>query len=240
MSGEAGAIETTSLADEIAFRLQQAILARELPPGTRLRQESLCERFGVSRTPIREALRKLQALRLVVMVPNRGATVRLPTRTEIAEVYDLRAELEGFAAELACARATPTVDAELAAAVEAVRRRRGLPGREPVEDSRFNIEVSGAIRGFHHIIHATAGNGRMVEALRELEASFPGNYCAHEMASPTESRRLHIDDHDRIRLALRDRDGTAARQLMREHIARSKLLLLRHLDGQALWGAARS
>ena len=93
MSGEGGdaGIETTSLADEIAFRLQQAIIARELPPGTKPRQESLCERFGVSRTPIREALRKLQALRLVIMVPNRGATVRLPTRTEIASQMDAAA-----------------------------------------------------------------------------------------------------------------------------------------------------
>jgi DNA-binding GntR family transcriptional regulator len=76
-------IETSSLADEIAFRLESAIVAQQLPPGTRLRQEELCERFGVSRTPIREALRKLQAQRLVVLTPNKGATVRIPTRKEI-------------------------------------------------------------------------------------------------------------------------------------------------------------
>src|SRR4051812_34077259 len=86
----AALIQTTSLADEIAFRLESAILSRELLPGTKLGQEELCHRFGVSRTPIREALRKLQAQRLVVMVPNKGATVRLPTRSEIEEVYDLR------------------------------------------------------------------------------------------------------------------------------------------------------
>src|SRR5882757_3109746 len=113
-------IETRSLADEIAFRLEAAILARELLPGAKLRQEELCQRFGVSRTPVREALRKLQAQRLVVMVPNRGAAVRLPTRKEVEEVYDLRAELEAFACELACQRAGPETDAELTRAVEAL------------------------------------------------------------------------------------------------------------------------
>ena len=73
-------ITITSLADEIAFRIQSAILAGEHPPGTRLLQDELCERFGVSRTPVREALRKLQAKHLVVLVPNKGATVRAPSR----------------------------------------------------------------------------------------------------------------------------------------------------------------
>jgi len=117
-------LETTSLADEIAFRLQASIVARRLQPGERLRQEELCKRFNVSRTPVREALRKLQALRLVVMVPNRGAIVRLPTRTEVVEVYDLRAELEGYAAKCACARATTEMDRALAAAMGVLRHRR--------------------------------------------------------------------------------------------------------------------
>jgi DNA-binding GntR family transcriptional regulator len=233
-------IETTGLADEIAFRLEAAIIAQELPPGTRLRQEELCHRFGVSRTPIREALRKLQAQRLVVMVPNKGATVRLPTRNEIEEVYDLRAELEGFAVELACQRAQASTDAELARAVAAVRRRRGAPGKAIITDSRFNIEVSGAIRSFHRIIHETAGNDRLIAVLRDLESSFPGNFCSHEMARPTESKQLHIDDHNSIREAVRNRDAVAARALMKEHLQRSKGILLRYLDLQGLWANPQS
>ena len=120
-------IETSSLADEIAFRLESAIVAQQLPPGTRLRQEELCERFGVSRTPIREALRKLQAQRLVVLTPNKGATVRIPTRKEIEEVYELRGELEGFAAELACKFASAESDLELARTIEVVKRRKRAP-----------------------------------------------------------------------------------------------------------------
>jgi DNA-binding FadR family transcriptional regulator len=73
-------VVATGLADEIAFRLQAAILDGEFPPGTHLQQDELCARFGVSRTPVREALRKLQAQHLVDLVPNKGATVRTPSR----------------------------------------------------------------------------------------------------------------------------------------------------------------
>jgi DNA-binding GntR family transcriptional regulator len=229
------AIETTSLADEIAFRLEAAIISRELPPGTRLRQEELCRRFGVSRTPIREALRKLQAQRLVMMVPNKGATVRLPTRKEIEEVYDLRAELEAFAAELASRHAQPATHAELSRAVDVLRRRKGVNSATAIDDSTLNIEVSGAIRNFHHIIHQAAGNDRLTSVLRELEAFFPGNYCSHEMARPAEGKRLHIDDHDRIHQAILARDAPAARALMNEHIERSKGMLLQYLDEQRVW-----
>src|SRR3954469_1235005 len=109
-------IVATGLADEIAFRVQAAILDGEYPPGTHLQQDELCARFGVSRTPVREALRKLQAQHLVDLVPNKGATVRTPSRSELTEVYALRAELEGFAAELAAANMTGR---ELAALDEA-------------------------------------------------------------------------------------------------------------------------
>ena len=102
-------ITVTSLADEIAFRIQAAILAGEQTPGTHLFQDELCERFGVSRTPVREALRKLQAKHLVILVPNKGASIRVPGRDELIDVYNLRAELEGYACELASAH----VDTEL-------------------------------------------------------------------------------------------------------------------------------
>ena len=106
-------IVTTSLADEIAFRLETAILGARFPPGSRLPQEELCERFAVSRTPVREALRKLQAKNLVVVVPNKGATVRPPSRKELLDIYAVRAELEAFSCELAAARITDACITEL-------------------------------------------------------------------------------------------------------------------------------
>jgi DNA-binding GntR family transcriptional regulator len=226
-------LETKSLADEIAFRLEAAIVAQDLPPGTHLRQEELCERFGVSRTPIREALRKLQAQRLVVFTPNKGATVRIPSRKEIEDVYELRGELEGFAAELACKHATAQTDAELTIAIEAVKRRKAR--EHDITDTNFNIDVSGAIRNFHHVIHDAAGNRRLASVIQELEKSFPGNFCSHEMARPLDSKRLHIDDHVQIRDAFAARDAEKARSLMTEHIERAKGILLTYLDEHRFW-----
>jgi DNA-binding GntR family transcriptional regulator len=236
-TGPAAPIETTSLADEIAFRLEAAILAHELLPGTKLGQEELCQRFGVSRTPVREALRKLQAQRLVVLVPNKGATVRLPTRTEVEEIYDLRAELEAYAAELACRNAGRETDAELARMAEAVKARRGGRRGRPISDSRFNLELAGAIRDFHQVIYEAAGNQRLAAMLRELFAAFPGNYCSHGMTRTPEGEQLHLDDHERIREAIHRRDPEAARRLMKEHTQRAKQMLLRHFDERGLWPA---
>jgi DNA-binding GntR family transcriptional regulator len=233
---EEAPLETTSLADEIAFRLQTAIVAQRLQPGEWLRQEELCKRFNVSRTPVREALRKLQALRLVVMVPNRGAIVRIPTRTEIVEVYDLRAELEGYAAKCACTRATTETDRALTAAMGVLRhRRRSRKGVSPSNDPGLSIDVTAAVRGFHHVIQDYAGNERLVQVIRELETSFPGNYCCHEIAASGEAKVVQVDEHDAIRTAIRERDGATAKQLMHAHIIHSKELLLKHLDAHGFW-----
>src|SRR5580765_1341058 len=84
--------------------LQARVLSGEIVTGTRLRQEALADEFGVSRTPIREALRKLQASGLVELQPHRGALVRAPSAREIRDAYEVRAELEGLAADLAAQR----------------------------------------------------------------------------------------------------------------------------------------
>ena len=84
--------------------MQARVLSGEIVRGTRLPQEALAAEFGVSRTPVREALRKLQASGVVEVLPNRGAVVRGPSAREIRESYEVRTELEGLAAELATAR----------------------------------------------------------------------------------------------------------------------------------------
>jgi len=100
------ATDTHGLVDRLAATIQARVLSGEITTGTRLRQESLASEFGVSRTPVREALRQLQANGLVSVEPNRGAVVRGPTVRDIREAYAVRAELEGFAAQLA----TPRLD----------------------------------------------------------------------------------------------------------------------------------
>ena len=115
-------VHATSLADEIAHRLQRDILDGRIALGERLAQDELCARFEVSRTPIREALTKLQSSGLVSLRPNRGAIVRTPPRREVQEVYELRAALEGFAAERAAAR----IEALAVRRLDRDRKRRDL------------------------------------------------------------------------------------------------------------------
>src|SRR5439155_14687190 len=93
-----------ALVDQLASDLQRRVLSGDIPSGTRLRQSALAAEFGVSRTPIREALRKLQASGLVELQPHRGALVRGLSAREIRDAYEVRAELEGLAAELAAQR----------------------------------------------------------------------------------------------------------------------------------------
>src|SRR5581483_4467306 len=106
----------TTKADDIALVIEEAIVSGELEPGTVLRQEQLSEQFKVSRTPIREALRRLAALGLVSFVPNRGVRVRTISRDELHEAFMVRAELEALATEVAATKFMPEDLAELDAA----------------------------------------------------------------------------------------------------------------------------
>src|SRR5262245_64878700 len=113
-------LESTK-ADDIAVVIEEAIVSGELAPGSVLRQEQLSERFDVSRTPVREALRRLSALGLVSFEPNRGVRVRSISAGELREAFLVRAELEALATEVATPKMTP----DDLAALDAAERRFG-------------------------------------------------------------------------------------------------------------------
>src|SRR5215467_2278094 len=92
------------LHDEIASAIRTMIAHGKLCPGARVPEQALCARFGVSRTPLREALKVLSAEGLVRLLPNRGAVVERPTRREVEEMISILGVLEALAGELACAR----------------------------------------------------------------------------------------------------------------------------------------
>ncbi|MET0561484.1 MAG: GntR family transcriptional regulator, partial [Gaiellaceae bacterium] len=108
-----------TMADDIALALEEAIVSGEIPPGSTLRQEHLSEQFQVSRTPVREALRRLAALGLVSFEPNRGVRVRMLSQDEIREAFMVRAELESLATEIA----TPKMNDDDLAELERAERR---------------------------------------------------------------------------------------------------------------------
>src|SRR5436305_7724762 len=154
------------LVDRLAATIQSRVLSGEIPTGARLRQESLASEFGVSRTPVREALRQLQASGLVNVQPNRGAVVRGPSTRDIREAYAVRAELEGLAAELA----VPHIDdAQLEQLREAERLFRHSI-EEVIEDRRRGVDRHWSIESdwerannlFHGVIQEAAGNRQLL------------------------------------------------------------------------------
>jgi DNA-binding GntR family transcriptional regulator len=230
----------TSLTDEIAFRIQTAILDGEYPPGTHLQQDELCARFGVSRTPIREALRKLGAQNLVDLVPNKGATVRVRTRRELLEVYALRAELEGFASALAAACVQPDAIDELQSAQDEMSRAMEEleHGRvRPEDEAAFNARITAANERFHAVIHRLAGNSRLTRTLEDLQAYFPKDYVWRAIGDSAEGHVLSIVEHEQIRDALVAHDAPAARAAMAAHVEHAGRLLVDYLDRHRFWSS---
>src|SRR5918911_5442170 len=124
-------------ADDIALAIEEAIVSGELAPGTVLGQEQVSEQYGVSRTPVREALRRLSALGLVSFEPNRGFRVRTLSREEMWEAFLVRAELESLVTAVAAEKFTKEALDELEQAEKRFARlTRALRAREPGEDRR--------------------------------------------------------------------------------------------------------
>jgi len=231
-------IVTTSLVDEIAFRLEKMILDGTYPPGMRLQQDELCERFGVSRTPIRETLRKLQAQHLVIIVPNKGATVRIPDRQELHEIYVVRAELEGLATSEAAERFTGELLGELDQAQSMIEAQ--LPmlveGSLVLESEAIvNAQLTKGNEAFHGVVHDAAGNKRLKEIIVEMQSYFPKDYVWRAQRSSAEIRSLNVDEHRKIRDALEAGNPEEARRAMRDHILHSGNVLFAYLDEHGLW-----
>jgi DNA-binding GntR family transcriptional regulator len=207
-----------ALVDRLAATIRSRVLAGEIPTGSWLRQESLAAQFGVSRTPVREALRKLQATGLVQLEPNRGAVVRGLTEREIREAYEVRAELEGLAAELACERIREPELERLREAVELFRH-----------SSRRKIEAwVRANDQFHQIIQETAGNERLRATIGDLHLSFPRNLTSIVLQESSRLLDENVEQHGEILAAIERHDPAGARGAMIGHVHHAgELIVLR-------------
>ena len=177
--------------------LEEAILEGDLKPGERLRAEALAQRFGTSRTPIREALLQLEAQGLVDVEPNRGAVVRSFDRDDLFDLYQLRALLEPRAAALAAPRISEQDIEALHALCEA-------------EDHMAANEA------FHRIILEAAGSPRLLDAMRAA-TGIPRTFRSvfwHDERQREESLMCHR----RLVAAFNARDAELAEAVMRMHI----------------------
>jgi DNA-binding GntR family transcriptional regulator len=226
-------LESTK-ADEIALTIEEAIVSGELPPGTVLRQEQLSERFAVSRTPIREALRRLAALGLVSFVPNRGVRVRTLSRDELREAFLVRAELESLATEIAAPKMTEEDLADLEEAEarfsEATQALRARP-RDDVDRWRLTSDWVRANHGFHDVIYRVAASPLVERLAKGARRSFSGHAVWGPGGSEIDALYERNDrEHQAIIAALRAGNPAGARALAREHVLHSYELLIHVLD----------
>jgi len=215
-------------ADDIALVIEEAIVSGELEPGTVLRQEQLSDQFNVSRTPIREALRRLAALGLVSFVPNRGVRVRTISREELHEAFLVRAELESLATEVAAAKMTPGDIAELDEAQSRFAEiSLELRKREPGESRRSIMsEWVRANHAFHDVIYRVADLPFVEQLAKSARRSFsgpavwaPGDHSIDGMYM------RNAEQHRAIRQAIVAGSASGARALAREHVLSSFVLL---------------
>jgi DNA-binding GntR family transcriptional regulator len=229
--------ERRALVDKLASQLHARVLSGELPSGTRLRQEALAEEFGVSRTPVREALRKLQAGGLVELQPNRGAVVRGLSPREIRDAYEVRAALEALAAELAAERVSheqlerlSRVQGEFRAALErTTAQRRGGRTVGEREVRRWGT----ANDDFHQTIHEASGNDVLAETLAQLNRNFPRDLSRLVVGESTAMLEANVREHEAILDALARRDAAGARELMQRHVARAGSLVTLRVEQRA-------
>jgi DNA-binding GntR family transcriptional regulator len=191
--------------------LLEQIVSEQLAPGTRLRQEALAERLGVSRTPLREALMRLASEGLVEFEPNRGATVARREFGGMEQAWRARLAVEPGAARLAAELRDPEAIAAMRSAVEAQRRAFGdIPGSHRVN------------REFHLALVAGAGNGylsQFAEMLWMAKLSMPIFASQAMLAREPEQILAWADEHEAIADAVAAGDPERAQRLTRDHIA---------------------
>jgi DNA-binding GntR family transcriptional regulator len=208
------------LVRDLVKQVHAAIMAGTFPIGTRLRQEMLAERYGVSRTPVREALRALEAIGVVELIPQRGAIVKGPTPTEIREAYWVRAELEGLGAELAAVRAQAPVHERLTRAVQLFdTAARALTERGMTRRVRHSWTEANDL--FHDTVLIAAGNARLATIVSELHGSFPRSLTWGALQDEPSLLLENVLQHERVRMAIARRDAPAARRWMTDHVRRA-------------------
>ena len=208
----------TSLGEFVLERLRGAIRDRRYQPGQRIREAEVAQWLGVSRTPVREAFRRLQADGLLVLTPWRGAQVAELGRQQVVELYAMRRALEGTAAGLAAEHASA---AEVDLLFDLIERDQAARG-EPDRLAKIN-------RLFHEAVYGAAHNRYLLEALNALDDSLALlKSTTYEVPGRAEAAR---QEHIVIAEAIRRRDAGGAEQAARAHISTAEEARLKLLFG---------
>ena len=207
MDFEVNMNEYLPLRDVVFNTLRKAILRGELKPGERLMEIQLANKLGVSRTPIREAIRKLELEGLVLMIPRKGAEVAQITEKNMQDVLEVRKALEELSVQLACERITPEQVEEMKMAAEDFRK---------VLKSADVTKIAEADVKFHDIIFAATNNQRLITLLNNLREQmyrFRVEYLKQKECYPQ-----LLEEHDKLIALISGGEVEEACELMGCHI----------------------
>ncbi|NQS75730.1 MAG: GntR family transcriptional regulator [Peptococcaceae bacterium] len=198
---------------ELVFdSLRKAIIHGKLRPGERLMEIQLAEEMGVSRTPVREAIRKLELDGFVVMVPRRGAYVAGVSVKDIADVFEVRSALEGLAAGLAAERITEEEMEELEKVIYQIS------GEEDV------LAVVKKDNEFHELIYKASRNRRLTQIIKNLSEQI-SRFRLTSLSVPGRLK-IAVDEHKKIIEAICERDVDLANKLASEHMENAEQNLI--------------
>jgi len=216
-------IQRRALHNEIIEKLRDMISEGELPPGTRVPEKLLCLRFGVSRTPLREALKVLGSEGLVDLLPNRGAMVARLTVNDIEELFPVMGQLEALAGELACQNATKEEVAEI----------RLLHSQMVLDYTRSNRSAYFKVnQEIHSKILSAARNQTLCNIYQALAGRVRH---ARYLANMSQARWAKaVDEHEQILTALAARDGVRLSGILRQHLANKLEVVRESLMGEGL------
>ena len=210
--------EFLPLRDVVFNTLRQAILTGELKPGERLMEIHLANRLGVSRTPIREAIRKLELEGLVTMIPRRGAEVAQITEKSLKDVLEVRRALDALSVELACDRITPEELNTLSEACDA------FEAAAETHDPKKIVQADVAL---HDIIVQATNNRRLIQLVNNLSEQM--YRYRFEYIKDTSRHETLVEEHRIIYQSIVKKDKKTASDAAKTHIDNQKRAIIRRI-----------
>ena len=218
-------IPRRSLHGELAAQLRDMLMRGDLKAGDKISEQALCARFGVSRTPLREALKVLANEGLLILSPNRGASVARVSPEEVDELFPIMGAMEALAGEAACANAT---EAEIAA-LQAMHDEMLVHYRAGDAASYLRLN-----RAIHEAFFDMAGNTALTQLYQTLMVRI---HAVRFIAQKSSERwREAVDDHEEMMAALKARDGLRLGTILKQHLRHKAEMVhesLVELDSQA-------
>lgn len=211
--------EYLPLRDVVFNTLRQAIITGEFAPGERLMEISLANRLGVSRTPVREAIRKLELEGLVIMIPRKGAQVARITEKNLCDVLEVRTVLEEFATVLACERIDEAGIRDL---------RQALDEFVTAVESGDILAIANKDEHFHDIIFHATNNDRLIYIINNLREQF--YRYRMEYVKDIRQRSLLVEEHRELLNAITNRDSARAKELMRTHLLNQQQEVIQNIQ----------